>query len=336
MNKNINDDSLSYQKKIRTVLSSILVTRSFAPILIILYLFLLLFWWIVAPQFFSIMNFRLITNNIAVISIVTLGVFIVMIAGGFDLSVSSIVSIVCVLSTTFSTTLHWPIYYYLPLLIILGGIIGAINGFFIKYVGINPIITTLGTSIAITGLSYTISLTFVYLLIEDPIFLKIARIYFFNIIPIGLVYSLIAFIIVALLLKFTSFGRNLYVIGGSQNIARVAGINVRRIQFSTYIISGILSSFAGIILTSQSGSGRPEYGTTLALEAIIVCVLGGVVLGGGKGDLLGVFIAILILYSINTGLYILDINIWVQRVISGVVLILALTVNQFRHRVLVR
>ena len=79
------------------------------------------------------------------------------------------------------------------------------------------------------------------------------------------------------------------------------------------------------------GTGSPDYGATLALEAVIVCVLGGVLLGGGKGDLLGVFIAILILYSINTGLYLLKVNIYLLRVITGLILIFALTINQLRH-----
>lgn len=321
-------------KNFKTFLFYIISSKSFAPILILLYSFLLIFWWIVAPRFFSITNFMIITGNIAVICIVSVGVFIVMVAGGFDLSVASIVSIVCVLSTTFSNTFHWPFIYYFPILIITGGLIGAINGFLIKIIGINPIITTLGMGIIITGLSYTLSIKFVYLVINDSIYLKIARIYIFKIIPIGLIYALFIFIITTLILKFTAFGRNIYTIGGGQNIARIAGINVIKIQFLTYVISGVLSSFAAIVLTSQSGTGRPEYGSALALEAIIVCVLGGVVLGGGKGDLLGVFIAILFLYSINTGLYILEINIWVQRVITGLVLIIALTVNQIRNRYL--
>ncbi|HEX7560575.1 MAG TPA: hypothetical protein VF347_00115, partial [Candidatus Humimicrobiaceae bacterium] len=146
------------------------------------------------------------------------------------------------------------------------------------------------------------------------------------------VYIIVAFVILTLVLKFTRFGRDLITIGGNENLARLAGIPVDRIKIISYVISGFFCSIAGLILISQLGSGRPEYGTGAELEVLTIIVLGGVVVGGGKGNFLGVFIALIIIQTISNGMVLLDVPVFMRTVVKGALLVLVISIDAIRNR----
>ncbi len=328
------DNTLGNKSFYRRVIAPIFSSKSFAPILVIVYIILLIFFSSLSENYMTLLNFKTIANNASVLGLVSIGVFLVMLAGEFDFSVGSIVSM-----TSTAVVLALDKQIPIPLVIIMalcvGAIIGVVNGLIVVYLGVNSLITTMATTEVFYGLSLIIVSAFQKQEIANRTFLSLGRATIGRVLPIGMAYLIVLIVLMALILKFTDFGRNIYTVGGSTDIARMVGVKTKRIKFITFVISGVFSSFAAMLLLAQLGAGRPEYGVSYVVDSVIVCVLGGLIMGGGKGDLLGLFLALIILGSITSGLYILGVSIYIQKIISGVMLILVLAINQFRYRKIV-
>ena len=305
--------------------------RTPTPTLIGLYIVMIIIFTIADKNFLTIQNFRGIFNNFAVFGVLASGIMIVMLAGGFDLSVGSISGLVGIVSAVLMMDkfgVPTPLIFLIA--IVIGCTVGLINGLIITKIGINPIITTLGTLAIIRGVCY-------FWDNQNPriynVFIQnFGRKFIADVVPFTTIYIIVFFIILALVLKFTRFGRNLYTIGGNETLARLAGIPVDRIKIITYVISGFFCSIAGLLLISQLGSGRPEYGTGAELEVLTIVVLGGVAVGGGKGNFLGVFIALLIIGSISNGMVMLDVPVFLRQVVKGVLLVLVISIDALRNR----
>jgi ribose transport system permease protein len=296
-----------------------------------IYIIMLLLFSLSSENFLTIQNLKGIFNNFAVFGILAAGVTVVMIGGGFDLSIGSTAGLAGIVSAVLlmkGIEVATPIVFLVA--IVIGCTVGLINGLIIAKVGINPIITTLGTLAIIRGVCYfwaDLNPRLVNVFVEN-----IGRIYIGGVFPITTLYIIVAFVILSLILKFTRFGRDLYTIGGNENLARLAGIHVDRIKIISYVISGFFSSIAGLLLISQLGSGRPEYGTGAELEVLTIVVLGGVVVGGGKGNFLGVFVALVIIQTISNGMVLLDVPVFIRMVVKGALLVLVIVIDALRNR----
>jgi ribose transport system permease protein len=296
-----------------------------------IYIIMLLLFSLSSENFLTIQNLKGIFNNFAVFGILAAGVTVVMIGGGFDLSIGSTAGLAGIVSAVLlmkGIEVATPIVFLVA--IVIGCTVGLINGLIIAKVGINPIITTLGTLAIIRGVCYfwaDLNPRLVNVFVQN-----LGRIYIGGVFPITTLYIIVAFVILSLILKFTRFGRDLYTIGGNENLARLAGIHVDRIKIISYVISGFFSSIAGLLLISQLGSGRPEYGTGAELEVLTIVVLGGVVVGGGKGNFLGVFIALVIIQTISNGMVLLDVPVFIRMVVKGALLVLVIVIDALRNR----
>jgi ribose transport system permease protein len=308
-------------------------TQSKTPIasLIIIYGLMVLIFSLSSPFYLTLTNFKGIFNNLAVFGILSAGITIVMIGGGFDLSIGSITGFVGIVSAVLmmgDSGLATPWIFLIA--IAMGCALGLVNGLIITKVGINPIITTLGTLAIIRGVCYfwaTLNPR-----IYNPFIQGLGRGFIGGVVPYTTVYIIVFFVILSLVLKFTKFGRNLYTIGGNESLARLAGIRVDRIKIASYVISGFFCSLAALVLISQLGSGRPEYGQGAELEVLTIVVLGGVAVGGGKGNYLGTFIALIIIGSIANGLVLLDVPVFLRMVVKGALLVFAVSIDAFRNR----
>ena len=305
--------------------------RTPTPTLIGLYIVMIVIFTIADKNFLTIQNFRGIFNNFAVFGVLASGIMIVMLAGGFDLSIGSLSGLVGIVSAVLMMDkIGVPTPLIFVIAIVIGCTVGLINGLIITKIGINPIITTLGTLAIIRGVCY-------FWANQNPriynMFIQgFGRKFIADIVPYTTVYIIVFFIILALILKFTRFGRNLYTIGGNETLARLAGIPVDRIKILTYVISGFFCAIAGLLLISQLGSGRPEYGTGAELEVLTIVVLGGVAVGGGKGNFLGIFIALLIIGSISNGMVMLDVPVFLRQVVKGALLVMVISIDALRNR----
>ena len=301
------------------------------PTLIGIIVVILILFSLTSENFLTIQNIKGIFNNFAVFGILSAGVTIVMIGGGFDLSIGSVAGLAGIVSAVLMMKKYGvPTPLIFVIAIVIGCTVGLINGLIITKVGINPIITTLGMLAIIRGVCYfwaDLNPRIYNVFIQN-----FGRIYIGNVFPITTLYIIVFFIVLTLILKFTRFGRDLFTIGGNENLARLAGIRVDRIKIITYVISGFFCANAGLLLISQLGSGRPEYGTGAELEVLTIVVLGGVVVGGGRGNFLGVFIALVIIQTISNGMVLIDVPVFLRMVVKGALLVLVIAIDALRNR----
>ena len=305
--------------------------RTPTPTLIGIYIVMLIFFSLSSKNFLTIQNMKGVFNSFAVFGIMAAGVAVVMIGGGFDLSVGSAAGLAGIVSAVLlmkGIELSTP--YVFVIAIVIGCLVGLINGLIIVKVGINPIITTLGTLAIFRGICYFWA--DLCPRIYNVFVQNFGRKYIGGVFPVTTIYIIVAFAIITLIFKFTRFGRDLFTIGGNENLARLAGIPVDRIKIISYTISGFFAAIAGFLIISQLGSGRPEYGTGAELEVLTIVVLGGVAVGGGKGNFLGVFVALVIIQTISNGMVLIDLPVFLRMVVKGALLVLVIAVDAIRSK----
>lgn len=332
----------------RSVADVLLYGKSMVPALALLLVILVLFFSLFTKNFFTLGTFKAIASNFPIIAIVSVGMTFVLLIGGLDISVGSILGFTAVNVVLFhdyferiGIPLGWIPGLVVLCSLVIGVVLGLINGLIITRIGINPVITTLGMMALARGMASWFALGFDILKtgrITDQKFLDLARLYLPDaktaIVPITLVYLVVLYALAIFILKYTRYGRNVYAVGSNEYAARLAGIDVRRIKFLSYIISGATAGLAGAILVAQLSLGRDDAGLGTELEVITAVVLGGVSMAGGKGNLFGVIIAVVILGVIRNGMVQLQATIglsyyW-REVVKGLILILAISIDAAR------
>lgn len=291
------------------------------------YLAIVAFFSIRSEQFLSYSNAINILSNVSVIGIVSIGQALTLISGGFDLSVSGTVPLGAVVYTKFINS-GMAIVPAMVATVLLGSVVGVVNGILITRVGINPLIATLGTMSITQGLAQTITggLTESFRNIDAGILAESSVGNVPNHIWALLIVSAVAF----LALRYTVYGRSIYTIGGNREAARLAGLRVDLITVSVYTICAALASLAGIIVASQLLAGSATLGTASALTSIAAVVLGGASLAGGKGGIGGTLVGVLVLGTLANGLALLAVPAFYQQIATGVVLLLAVGLGRLR------
>lgn len=306
--------------------------KSIIPTLLLTYIILILIISIINPLFISIENIKSILIYLALTGISAIGTTFVIIGGNFDLSIGSTLAITAiVIGKLFNlgmVSIPAPIIIIAGILV--GVIIGALNGFLVTVIGINSFIATIGTLAIFRGIAYIFSGE--SLIVYNENFRFIGRGYILKYIPITFLYLIIIFFVMYLVLKFTRFGRYIYSIGGNAGVSKLFGIKVQKIQFLTFIISGVAASIAGILMVSQIGLGRGDFAEGWEFKIIAICVLGGISLSGGRGSLVGLLISIFILGSIINILTLAEISIIWRDFCNGVILIFAIIIDRIRLR----
>lgn len=272
--------------------------------------------------------------------LLALGVGLVIISRGIDLSVGAIMALTSVVSAslvqqaTYANKLlpdlpYMPAFVAIIAGLICGFIVGLINGSLVAYTKIPPFIATLGTMLAVKGLALMYTNAYPVPLLRDD-FKQIGQGKLFNIPYIAIVFFLVA-IIAWILLSYTKFGKNLYAIGGNENAAKVAGIHVEKNIIWVYIWSGVLASIAGVLLTARSGSGIATLGNNYEFDAIAAATVGGLSHSGGIGRVSGIIAGVFILGILNNGLLLLNISPYMQQIIKGVIIVGAVVIDMRRH-----
>lgn len=305
--------------------------NSIAPSLILIYVLMIIVFSSINPLFITISNFKSILSNMGIYGIMAVGLSFVMITGNFDVSVGSILGVSAVVAAKLFNVSGFEIP--IPLIIIIsiaaGALIGALNGFIVTVIGINSVITTLGTLAIFRGLSYLYATE--ASLINNEVFIKIGRSYI-GIVPLSFIYMLVILFLMYLFLRFTKFGRDIYQSGSNQSAARLAGINVKRTQFLAFVISGITAGIGGVIMASQLAFAQGAFGIGAEFAVLTICVLGGISLAGGRGTLVSVLVAIFILGSISNGLALIRVPVEWREAFQGIILIAAILVDSIRMR----
>lgn len=298
--------------------------------LVIAYIIMLIVFSLISPYFMTIGNVMNIGMNTAINGITATAMTLVIILGGLDVSVGSVMAITNMAVSVLSVQMGFGI----ELIFIALGIglaCGAINGLLITKVGVNPLITTLGTMSIFRGIAYLITDGKSAILKNEPITV-LGRGYIFDVIPVALVIMVVIFIIFGFILKRTTFGRKIYTIGGNPLASHLSGINVNRVRFIAYALCGMMAAVSGLILTCQTGSGVPHNAGENNLDIIAAVILGGTSLAGGKGGMVGTLIGVLILSTIANGMTIANMSSYWQLVIKGLVLITAVVIDALKTK----
>lgn len=282
------------------------------------------------PNFFLASNLLTIGTTVTISGLLAVVQTVVIIAGALDISVGSIVGVTSVVSAmVFTATGEAGLG--IPAALTVGLVLGLVNGGIIVYGRVNPVIATLATLAAFKGVAQLISggraQGFTG---QDPIFVFLARGSILNVSTLIWVLAAVA-LAIHVMLRYTDLGRNIYAIGGNDTAARLAGIDINRYLLGVYMLAGVVSALAGVLLTARTGSGQPVSGSEgLELEAITAAALGGAALKGGKGTIAGTILAVILLGVLGNGLTVLGVNPFWQNVARGSLLVIAVVIQQKR------
>ncbi|QHJ72159.1 MULTISPECIES: ribose ABC transporter permease [Planococcaceae] len=279
------------------------------------------------PGFLSMNNILNVLRQVSINALIAFGMTFVILTGGIDLSVGSILALTGAVTAGMMASGVDPILAMFVGLL-LGALLGAFNGIIIAKGKVAPFIATLATMTIYRGL------TLVYTegrpvsgLGDGGAFQMLGRGYFLGI-PIPVVTMIISFLILYFILKKTTFGRRVYAVGGNEEASILSGINADRIKIYVYSLIGFLSAFAALILTSRLNSAQPTAGQMFELDAIAAVVLGGTSLTGGRGWIVGTLIGALIIGVLNNGLNLIGVSSFFQQVVKGAVILLAVLLDR--------
>lgn len=276
---------------------------------------------LLSPVFLTADNMFSVGRQISTNATIALGMALVILLGGIDLSVGAVVALsgtVCVDLVNNGTNVLVAVLAG----IFIGTFVGLVNGIIIAKTGMAPFIVTMASMNIVRGIAFIYSGGLPIRSMDDNKFAKIGTGYL-GPIPLPIVYLVIFVIIVAIVLSRSKFGTYIYALGGNREAARFSGIPIKKIEILVYMISGFMSAFAGVVLASRMYSGQPSVASGAEMDAIAACVLGGVSMTGGVGKIGGVVIGSLIIGIISNGLNLVGINSFWQLVVKGIIVVCA-------------
>lgn len=274
-----------------------------------------------SPVFLTADNMFSVGRQISTNATIALGMALVILLGGIDLSVGAVVALsgtVCVDLVNKGTN----VLVAVMVGILIGVVVGLINGVVISQTGMAPFIVTMSSMNVVRGLAYIYSGGLPIRSMDDSLFTKIGTGYLKSI-PLPIVYLIIFIIVFSVILSKSKFGTYIYALGGNREAARFSGISIKKIEILVYTISGFMSAFAGVVLASRMYSGQPSVASGAEMDAIAACVLGGVSMTGGVGKIGGVVMGSLIIGIISNGLNLVGISSFWQLVVKGVIVVFA-------------
>ncbi len=292
-----------------------------------------------------------LAQSVVIVGLLAVGETVVVVGGALDISVGSIASVASVFSAIVITqgllggmgagSMQFAILAGMAA----GAACGIVNGLVVTVLKVNPIIATLGTLAVFDGLAFLIApggkpvgvvtqpdftwLSTGRFLAEAPLPALGGRPW--PGVPIVFVVLLVVVLVVHVLMRYTDIGRSIYAVGGNATAARLAGIDLRRLRIIMYIISGTIAGLAGVLLTARTTSGNPINGRGLELQAITAVFLGGAATTGGRGSIIGTFLAVILVGVLSDGMNLVGVDPFYQRVALGMLLIGAVAVQQWRQ-----
>lgn len=283
----------------------------------------------IAPNFNRVDNLLNIARAISINAILAAGMTLVILTGGIDLSVGSIIAVSGVVAVI-AAIAGLPAPAAIAVGMSVGAACGFINGWLTAYLSLAPFIVTLGTMTFLRGLAYTITAG-QPIVSSDLNFRGLGNGYLGGI-PVPVLVMAVVYAVVWFILERTRYGRHVYAVGGNAEAAKLAGVRVKRVVTSVYALAGMFAGLAGVIFAARVISAQPTAGTGYELDAIAAVVLGGTSLAGGRGRIIGTLIGSVILGVLGTGLILLNVPFFTQLLIKGVVIILAVAIDSLKQR----
>lgn len=279
-----------------------------------------------SDNFFSLDNIVNVLRQQSIIGILAIGMTFVILTGGIDLSVGAVMALCGTLGAGVMVNMGMPGIFGLLAMIVAGLLFGVFNGALVAWGKMPAIIVTLATMLIARGLGLVYSGG--YPIVGIPPWVSWFGIGRLGGIPVPIIIMFLLYALAWVLLQRTSFGRHVYAIGGNETAANLSGVNTKRVKLYVFMISGFTSAMAAIVLTGRLMSGQPGAGVAFELDAIAMVVLGGAAISGGRGLIIGTLIGAVLLGIINNGLNLMGINPYLQDVIKGLIILLAIYIGR--------
>lgn len=292
---------------------------------------LCIFLSIATDSFLSFRNFVNILDQITVLGIMAVGMTFVILIGGIDLSVGSVLALAMMVLGYLAVTMGLPMPVAIAGALIVSAICGAASGLFVTMFNVPAFIATLAMMSIARGLANMI--TNGSQIIGFPAWFNMAAIIRYGgFLTLTVAVMLVVFVLAFLFQRYREGGRALYAIGGSPEVARLAGINVKRATVLVYVASAVLAGLGGILMAARLDAVQPSSGVSYELDAIAAVVIGGTSLSGGTGGIGGTLIGVLIIGVLRNGLNLMQVSPFLQAVIIGLVILLAVAAETFKRR----
>ncbi|MGM0902965.1 MAG: ABC transporter permease [Bacillota bacterium] len=286
---------------------------------------------IVNPAFLSSNNLMNVLRQTSTNLYLALAMTMIIILGGIDLSVGSIMAVTGVVTTMSIAVLEMPVAVAVGLGVLVGMLFGAVNGYVAATTIIPPFIITLATMNIARGAAYVLTDGQPVRVMSDS-FNFIGSGYIGGFLPTPVLYLIIFLIICYLIMNKTKLGRYIYAVGGNPEAAKFSGINIKKVKFFAYTFSGFMAAVAGIVLASRMFSGQPTAGNAAELDAIAAVVLGGTSMSGGIGKIGGTVIGALIIGVLSNGLNLMGVSSFWQYIVKGIVILVAVYADVIKRR----
>ncbi len=314
--------------------------RAFLALIVIFVVFSVL-----APTSFpTLSNIIVMSQQVSVYALLSVGMLVVILNGGIDLSVGSTLGLSGMVAglamqgiKIFGVTLYPAVWVVVILAVAAGALVGLLNGLLVARLKVAPFVATLGTLYVVRGLAELSTNGLTVNNLEGNAELGNTGFFWLGFnsligVPIGVWVLAVVAILALFLLNRSVFGRWLYASGGNERAAELSGVPVRRVKVWAYVISGVCAAIAGVVLTSELTSAGPTQGTSYELTAIAAVVIGGAALSGGRGTVRGTLLGAFVIGFLAAGLTIVGVSAYVQTVFTGAVIVLAVLLNSIQYR----
>jgi simple sugar transport system permease protein len=308
-------------------------------ILFVIFLAAFILMSILSPgRFLSRGNLQSMAYQLPEFGILALSMMLVIVSGGINLSLTYMTTLSMIAGGLVMASITagggapaWALFAGIGFMILTALVCGALNGYIVVYLGVTPMIATLGTSTLFEGIS--LNITKGGAVSGFPVeFLEIGGGDFWGI-PLPMIIFIFVIIGVHLLLERSGFGSAVYMIGSNPKVSRYSGIDVRRILFWVYVTAGFLAAISGVLMASRYNSAKESYGSSYLLQSVAASVLGGTNINGGEGKIAGTIIAVMIIQVVSSGLNIFGFNRYLTTIVMGGILLLVLIIKFFTVRI---
>lgn len=282
-----------------------------------------------SKSFLTLGNILSVGRQMSFIGIAAIGMTLVMLTGGIDISVGSMLAMAGVLCAKLSADVGLPLWIAVVITLLIGALFGLINGAAVTRLHIPALIATLATQTILKGIAYLLT-NAVPVKNLSATYKFLGQGYIFGVIPVPLIITVALYVLAWWYLDKTYLGRRVYLSGGNEEAARLSGINTKWTITGTYVFSGVFAAIAGVLMAARLGSGQPSVGSGFEMDVITATVLGGISVNGGKGKVVNVFVGACIMGVLANGMTMLNINQYLQWIINGLVLLFAVTMSNLR------
>jgi ribose transport system permease protein len=281
--------------------------------------------------FLTTSNFSTIFGSQAILVVLTLALLVPLTAGDYDLSVAATMTLACMVTALLNVNHHWPIGWAILAALVVGLVVGVVNGAIVVLLGIESLIVTLGTQTFIAGVVLWISNSQTISGVSESLINAVVVNRFLGI-PLEFYYGLALGLAIFYVFEFVPLGRRLLFVGRGRSVARLSGIRVARLRWGAFVVSGVISAFAGVLYAGTLGSADPTSGLSFLLPAFAAAFLGATTIFPGRFNPLGSIAAVYFLVTGITGLQLLGVQTFVQQLFYGGALVLAVALSQLARR----